>query len=112
MLTRCPRCQTTFRVTPEQIKARQGRVRCGECMDVFNALDTLIEGVPLAPPPEPAYKEESTIVNILLEDIGLLVCTHCVTAKGQTRTTTSARVISWVLILFSFQRESCGRLLT
>lgn len=43
MLTRCPRCETTFRVTPEQLKARQGKVRCGECQEVFNALDTLIE---------------------------------------------------------------------
>lgn len=49
MLTRCPSCQTTFRVTPEQLKARQGKVRCGECQEVFNALDTLIEAPPLAP---------------------------------------------------------------
>ena len=43
MLTRCPKCTTTFRVTPEQLKARQGKVRCGECLEVFNALDTLVE---------------------------------------------------------------------
>jgi predicted Zn finger-like uncharacterized protein len=45
MLTRCPACETTFRITPEQLKARQGRVRCGHCQHVFNALDTLIEEV-------------------------------------------------------------------
>ncbi|MCX7164753.1 MAG: zinc-ribbon domain-containing protein [Rhodocyclales bacterium] len=43
MLTRCPACTTHFRVTAEQLKARSGRVRCGECQQVFNALDTLIE---------------------------------------------------------------------
>lgn len=43
MLTRCPNCETTFRVTPEQLKARHGKVRCGECHEVFDALDTLIE---------------------------------------------------------------------
>ncbi|MBU1645416.1 MAG: DUF3426 domain-containing protein [Gammaproteobacteria bacterium] len=43
MLTRCPNCVTTFRVTPEQLKARQGRVRCGQCEQVFNALETLVE---------------------------------------------------------------------
>ncbi|MGE5466107.1 MAG: DUF3426 domain-containing protein [Ignavibacteria bacterium] len=43
MLTRCPRCQTTFRVTPDQLKARHGRVRCGHCQDVFDALEALIE---------------------------------------------------------------------
>ena len=43
MLTRCPACETHFRVTAEQLKARSGRVRCGECQHVFNALDSLIE---------------------------------------------------------------------
>lgn len=43
MLTRCPACATHFRVTADQLKARSGRVRCGECQHVFNALDTLIE---------------------------------------------------------------------
>lgn len=43
MQTRCPRCQTLFRVTPEQLKARQGRVRCGHCQSVFNALEALEE---------------------------------------------------------------------
>ncbi len=43
MLTRCPACETNFRVTAEQLKARSGRVRCGACQHVFNALDSLIE---------------------------------------------------------------------
>ena len=43
MKTRCPDCQTTFRVTPEQLKARAGKVRCGNCQAVFNALDSLLE---------------------------------------------------------------------
>ena len=59
MLTRCPNCETTFRVTPEQLKARQGRVRCGECQEVFNALDTLVEAAPAAMPAA-AMPEEVT----------------------------------------------------
>ncbi len=43
MLTRCPSCSTHFRVTPDQLKVRSGRVRCGQCQNVFNALDSLIE---------------------------------------------------------------------
>lgn len=43
MKTRCPDCQTTFRVTPEQLKARAGKVRCGHCQAVFNALDSLLD---------------------------------------------------------------------
>jgi predicted Zn finger-like uncharacterized protein len=50
MLTRCPACTTTFRVTPDQLKARAGMVRCGKCQEVFNALDTLVEASPVAAP--------------------------------------------------------------
>lgn len=46
MLTRCPACATTFRVTPDQLKVLHGKVRCGQCQHVFNALDTLLEEVP------------------------------------------------------------------
>lgn len=41
MMTRCPSCRTGFRVTPEQLKARGGRVRCGHCNGIFNALESL-----------------------------------------------------------------------
>ena len=54
MLTRCPNaeCHTAFRVTPEQLKARGGKVRCGQCQQVFNALEHLIdEGEENALPP-------------------------------------------------------------
>jgi len=43
MLTRCPGCTTTFRVTSEQLKVRQGRVRCGQCQQVFNAIEHLTD---------------------------------------------------------------------
>ena len=34
----CPNCNTVFRVTAEQIKVRNGLVRCGLCNQVFNAI--------------------------------------------------------------------------
>ncbi len=34
---RCPQCQVTFRVTPPQLQAAGGRVRCGFCLIVFDA---------------------------------------------------------------------------
>lgn len=46
MLTQCPACATTFRVTAAQIKAKSGRVRCGQCQHAFNALDTLRDALP------------------------------------------------------------------
>jgi predicted Zn finger-like uncharacterized protein len=45
MITRCPFCQTHFRVHAEQLAARAGQVRCGKCKRVFDALEHLIEGV-------------------------------------------------------------------
>lgn len=43
MLTRCPACQTVFRLRPEQLRARHGEVRCGHCFNPFNALEHLLE---------------------------------------------------------------------
>lgn len=54
MMSRCPNCQTVFRITPEQMKARAGKVRCGQCQAVFNALDSLLEEEkPVTPVPTP-----------------------------------------------------------
>jgi predicted Zn finger-like uncharacterized protein len=35
--TRCPQCQTVFRITAAQLKVRDGMVRCGRCQHVFAA---------------------------------------------------------------------------
>jgi len=39
LTTGCPNCATNFRLTPEQLEAAGGVVRCGNCMAVFNARD-------------------------------------------------------------------------
>jgi predicted Zn finger-like uncharacterized protein len=53
MVTRCPECATTFRVTPEQLQARQGQVRCGRCMTVFDGFRALTtEADATAAPPD------------------------------------------------------------
>lgn len=41
LVTRCPHCQTRFRVTPSQLELREGMVRCGACREVFNGRDQL-----------------------------------------------------------------------
>lgn len=46
LMTRCSHCQTVFRITPEQLRAHGGRVRCGRCMQVFNGLETLVPESP------------------------------------------------------------------
>jgi predicted Zn finger-like uncharacterized protein len=40
-VTRCPRCSTLFRVTPLQLQARAGKLRCGRCMQVFDGFHAL-----------------------------------------------------------------------
>ncbi len=52
MLTTCPECQTTFRVTQEHLGLRRGLVRCGHCGVVFNAYDSLLAEL-VTPPAEP-----------------------------------------------------------
>ena len=41
METTCSSCSSRFRLTEQQLRQALGRVRCGECGSVFNALHTL-----------------------------------------------------------------------
>ncbi|WP_353193100.1 DUF3426 domain-containing protein [Pandoraea pnomenusa] len=36
LATRCPHCHTVFRVVADQLKLRDGLVRCGHCREVFD----------------------------------------------------------------------------
>lgn len=40
---RCPYCMAVFRTNQEKISARHGKVRCGACREVFNALEHAVE---------------------------------------------------------------------
>jgi predicted Zn finger-like uncharacterized protein len=46
MYTKCPYCQTCFRVSEAHLQAAKGKVRCGSCKEIFDATDHLYEGVP------------------------------------------------------------------
>ncbi|HPP46281.1 MAG TPA: DUF3426 domain-containing protein [Accumulibacter sp.] len=59
MRTVCPSCQTAFHVSPPQLRARAGRVRCGKCASAFNALDYLFDDD--QPLPQPAANEPSAV---------------------------------------------------
>ena len=48
MYTRCPHCQTYFKISAEQLKKAGGKVRCGQCTKVFNSLGNLLEDLPVA----------------------------------------------------------------
>lgn len=69
MYTRCPHCDTWFRIGVEQLAQAHGQVRCGVCTHVFNALASLSERTgqrlrpvttatpteAAVPPPSPPY---------------------------------------------------------
>jgi len=49
MITTCPACHTVFRVTGQQLAAREGMVRCGRCTTIFDARETLATQEPEPP---------------------------------------------------------------
>lgn len=57
MYTLCPLCETAFKVTAEQLHAAGGRVRCGKCSAIFNAVAHLIDQAP------PSANAPETVAN-------------------------------------------------
>jgi len=41
LITTCTHCNSRFRVAPPQLNAKQGKVRCGRCHNVFNGFESL-----------------------------------------------------------------------
>lgn len=79
MITVCPTCRTVFRITQEQLAARDGRVRCGNCSAIFDARETLRSAEPesgdrLRPPPiltEPEQVPADSPVAPVAENVWL-----------------------------------------
>lgn len=42
LTTRCPQCGTSFKVVPDQLRVRNGLVRCGACSTVFDGRACLV----------------------------------------------------------------------
>lgn len=45
LITRCPACQTMFKVVPDQLRISEGWVRCGKCEEIFDASAHMQEAV-------------------------------------------------------------------
>lgn len=41
LATRCPNCNTLFKVTSGQLQMHEGKVRCGHCQTVFSGIEHL-----------------------------------------------------------------------
>ncbi|HYG32865.1 MAG TPA: DUF3426 domain-containing protein, partial [Methylophilaceae bacterium] len=72
MVTSCPQCLTAFRVTEHELDAKDGKVRCGKCQHVFNALSRLAKADPRSskreatalqppPPPKPFFTDTASL---------------------------------------------------
>ncbi|WPP44310.1 DUF3426 domain-containing protein [Pseudomonas sp. AN-1] len=57
-VTQCPHCQTRFRVSRAQLGMARGAVRCGACLQVFNAAEQLADELPPQAAPVPAVDRE------------------------------------------------------
>jgi len=49
LLTRCPACTTIYRVVPDQLRISQGWVKCGQCGDIFDATQHLVQVEQVSP---------------------------------------------------------------
>jgi predicted Zn finger-like uncharacterized protein len=113
MVTSCPACTTTFRITPEQLKQREGKVRCGKCSGVFDAFKSLAtlpdetlpaaaaEALPVSPAasastPARAAAPETTGRQGAL-DIDA-VATVDVDGKGGAGSGSKPRALRWALL--------------
>ena len=74
LVTRCSNCGTAFRVLPDQLSARKGRVRCGKCGAVFDGIAGLVgdaqtQPVRMEPPqPAPPREEPPRVDRVVSED--------------------------------------------
>ncbi|MCQ4271595.1 DUF3426 domain-containing protein [Pseudomonas kuykendallii] len=59
-VTQCPHCSTRFRVKRSQLGIAQGAVRCGACMQVFNAAQQLQDAGETRPTAPPAPVSETS----------------------------------------------------
>jgi len=89
MYTYCPNCKSIFEVLPEHLSVANGMIQCGQCNQVFNALESLSDKIiethspiqeekglvePEAvfiPESKPTPKPESDIKEDLFEAIGI-----------------------------------------
>lgn len=68
-ITKCPHCETQFYVDDAQLSQFNGKVRCGNCLEVFVAADHFIDkqddkATPEVPVPTPEVVEEINTGNL------------------------------------------------
>ena len=69
MYTRCPHCLTVFVVAAEQLKAANGNVRCGTCLESFDAIPHLSDGAVQPPSTAPIEHDGAGDARIAREQL-------------------------------------------
>ncbi len=80
--TRCPHCETRFKIADAQLTAHQGMVRCGHCMQSFDARPTFI--------PDQA----ATQLDQLIDEIGVEESFVAADGLDETETVTNVSASS------------------
>jgi len=67
-LTQCPHCKASFKVAEEQLSVANGRVRCGSCMNIFDAIAYSISEADVVDVAEPStprpHSSDSPLVDL------------------------------------------------
>lgn len=70
LVTTCPACGTHYRIRPEQLSARGGRVRCGHCAQAFDALASLTEiNISSAPEMVSAHASGTALAHTVMQPV-------------------------------------------
>jgi predicted Zn finger-like uncharacterized protein len=91
LYTRCPHCDTVFRVTPPQLQSSGGQVRCGRCDKVFDAFSSL------------RSKQPTTVDKVTDDNAAASKAvpetshTHTVSESASTAAVTTAEVVPSVV---------------
>lgn len=67
LLTRCPACTTLYKVVPDQLRISEGWVKCGQCAEIFDASQNLIQASLESEEPVADEVSESTSIVVLAD---------------------------------------------
>ncbi len=82
MVTRCPQCHTSFRVTEEHLKLANGAVRCGSCLLVFQARQHWVSPENTAAPATPPSSNKFRLDQTELESMAKTNVPHSAAAPS------------------------------
>ena len=98
-ITHCPQCETAFKVSPQQLEAAKGWVRCGRCAHVFEAALHFETPPDIPTPPAPSAEAPSLFRAAMAPAVAVSEVGSSEFLKPTTPTTdeSSPLPLSWVL---------------